>query len=247
MVPLRTRQERVDLWPMCGPDCIGRDRGRMDCRALALPSPANAPRLQERVHDIAGLGPPRCIVAATTGAVAWRYGHLVRLAARPVVQGGAGARLLVVTLLAIGLAEPMLASGSGAGGAVFVVDRSDSIGEEHGTPRISGCKIPWLLLRPIDGQHSSPLGRSRCWPLRRSWLVVSAVSARPSIRASDDRFELHRYRQRPWAGASATAQRRAADRPPLGWWRKCRPSHRPGSAGGTRGRADRRGRHSRGQ
>ncbi len=38
-------------------------------------------------------------------------------------------RLLVVALLAIGLAEPMLASGSGAGGAVFVVDRSDSIGE----------------------------------------------------------------------------------------------------------------------
>jgi Mg-chelatase subunit ChlD len=40
-----------------------------------------------------------------------------------------GLRLLVVALLAIGLAEPMLASGSGAGGAVFVVDRSDSIGE----------------------------------------------------------------------------------------------------------------------
>jgi Ca-activated chloride channel homolog len=40
-----------------------------------------------------------------------------------------GLRLVVVSLLAIGLAEPMLASGSGAGGAVFVVDRSDSIGD----------------------------------------------------------------------------------------------------------------------
>lgn len=38
-------------------------------------------------------------------------------------------RLLVVALLAIGLAEPMMASGSGAGGAVFVVDRSESISE----------------------------------------------------------------------------------------------------------------------
>ena len=38
-------------------------------------------------------------------------------------------RLAVVTLLVVGLAEPMLASGSGAGGAVFVVDRSGSVAE----------------------------------------------------------------------------------------------------------------------
>ncbi|MDF3041769.1 MAG: von Willebrand factor, type, partial [Thermomicrobiales bacterium] len=39
-------------------------------------------------------------------------------------------RVAVVALLAIGLAEPLLASGAGAGGAVFVVDRSESIGAE---------------------------------------------------------------------------------------------------------------------
>jgi Ca-activated chloride channel family protein len=39
-------------------------------------------------------------------------------------------RTAVVALLAIGLAEPLLASGAGAGGAVFVVDRSESIGSE---------------------------------------------------------------------------------------------------------------------
>src|SRR3954469_6198156 len=38
-------------------------------------------------------------------------------------------RLLVGALLAIGLAEPMVTSGSSAGGAVFVVDRSESISE----------------------------------------------------------------------------------------------------------------------
>lgn len=39
-------------------------------------------------------------------------------------------RLAVVSLLVIGLAEPLVASGAGSGGAVFVVDRSASIGEE---------------------------------------------------------------------------------------------------------------------
>ena len=39
-------------------------------------------------------------------------------------------RLAVVTLLAVGLAEPLIASGSATGGAVFVVDHSDSIGAE---------------------------------------------------------------------------------------------------------------------
>ncbi len=36
-------------------------------------------------------------------------------------------RLAVIVLLAVGLAEPLVASGAGAGGAIFVVDRSDSI------------------------------------------------------------------------------------------------------------------------
>src|SRR5688500_14197512 len=36
-------------------------------------------------------------------------------------------RLAVVTLLAVGLAEPLIASGSASGGAVFVVDHSASI------------------------------------------------------------------------------------------------------------------------
>ena len=39
-------------------------------------------------------------------------------------------RLAVVTLLAVGLAEPMIALGSATGGAVFVVDRSASIDAE---------------------------------------------------------------------------------------------------------------------
>jgi Mg-chelatase subunit ChlD len=39
-------------------------------------------------------------------------------------------RLAVVTLLAITLAEPLVASGAGAGGAIFVVDRSASIADE---------------------------------------------------------------------------------------------------------------------
>ena len=39
-------------------------------------------------------------------------------------------RLAVVTLLTLGLAEPMIASGSATGGVVFVVDHSDSIGAE---------------------------------------------------------------------------------------------------------------------
>ncbi|MDF3043011.1 MAG: hypothetical protein K0Q71_5717, partial [Thermomicrobiales bacterium] len=39
-------------------------------------------------------------------------------------------RLAVVALLVVGLAEPLIASGSATGGAVFVVDRSDSIGVE---------------------------------------------------------------------------------------------------------------------
>src|SRR5215218_93510 len=39
-------------------------------------------------------------------------------------------RLAVVTLLAVGLAEPLIASGSATGGAVFVVDRSASIDAE---------------------------------------------------------------------------------------------------------------------
>jgi Ca-activated chloride channel family protein len=39
-------------------------------------------------------------------------------------------RLAVVTLLALGLAEPMIASGSATGGVVFVVDHSDSISAE---------------------------------------------------------------------------------------------------------------------
>ncbi len=36
-------------------------------------------------------------------------------------------RLIVVALLAVGLAEPLIASGAGTGGAIFVVDRSDSV------------------------------------------------------------------------------------------------------------------------
>ena len=39
-------------------------------------------------------------------------------------------RAAVVLLLALALAEPLIASGSGAGGAVFVVDRSASISAE---------------------------------------------------------------------------------------------------------------------
>ncbi len=39
-------------------------------------------------------------------------------------------RLAVVALLAVGLAEPLIASGAGAGGAVFVIDRSESIGSD---------------------------------------------------------------------------------------------------------------------
>ncbi|MFN8590156.1 MAG: VWA domain-containing protein [Thermomicrobiales bacterium] len=42
-------------------------------------------------------------------------------------------RVAVMALLALGLAEPLLASGAGAGGAVFVVDRSSSVsGESRG-------------------------------------------------------------------------------------------------------------------
>ena len=42
-------------------------------------------------------------------------------------------RLAVVTLLVVGLAEPLIASGSSAGGAVFVVDRSASVAEAQDT------------------------------------------------------------------------------------------------------------------
>lgn len=42
-------------------------------------------------------------------------------------RGALALRVAVVTLLAIGLAEPLIASGAGAGGAVFVVDRSQSV------------------------------------------------------------------------------------------------------------------------
>ena len=42
-------------------------------------------------------------------------------------------RLAVVTLLVVGLAEPLIASGSSASGAVFVVDRSASVAEAQDT------------------------------------------------------------------------------------------------------------------
>jgi Ca-activated chloride channel homolog len=49
-------------------------------------------------------------------------------------RGALGLRLAVVALLAIGLAEPLIATGAGTGGAVFVVDRSASVaGETEGT------------------------------------------------------------------------------------------------------------------
>ena len=48
-------------------------------------------------------------------------------------------RLAVVTLLALGLAEPLLASGAGTGGAVFVVDRSESIAAD-----VSDTADRWL-------------------------------------------------------------------------------------------------------
>ena len=39
-------------------------------------------------------------------------------------------RLLVAALLIVGLAEPMLASSTGAGGVVFAIDRSASVDSE---------------------------------------------------------------------------------------------------------------------
>ena len=63
-------------------------------------------------------------------------------------------RLAVVTLLALGLAEPMIASGSATGGVVFVVDHSD----QH-RRRGAGCggslaeRCPVRRARHASGRH----------------------------------------------------------------------------------------------
>ncbi|MBA2598740.1 MAG: VWA domain-containing protein [Chloroflexia bacterium] len=59
-------------------------------------------------------------------------------------------RLAVVALLAVGLAEPLIASGAGSGGAVFVVDRSESISAD-----VRDAADRWL----IDALSAAPSAR----------------------------------------------------------------------------------------
>ena len=87
-------------------------------------------------------GPPRCGGGDVSGLVWARPEALVLLLLLPVIllSGlifGAGKRgfrrnaiawrLVVAALLIVGLAEPMLASSTGAGGVVFAIDRSSSV------------------------------------------------------------------------------------------------------------------------
>jgi Mg-chelatase subunit ChlD len=59
------------------------------------------------------------LVAATGLWVGARHGRMP--------QAALLLRVAAIALLAVGLAEPMIASGAGAGGAVFIVDRSSSV------------------------------------------------------------------------------------------------------------------------
>ena len=129
-------------------------------------------------------------------------------------------RLAVVTLLAVGLAEPMIASGSATGGAVFVVDRSASIGAEA-----RDAADRWLR----DALAAAP-------PTRRAAIV--AFGAKPVLATApgsardlldDDaaarrlsrwrrgRSRVHRHRCGAGLGAGPAARRRAPHRARLRW------------------------------
>src|SRR3954451_22092801 len=100
----------------------------MDRGAPARPPQANAADLRSELMTSLVWARPDALWLLLLAPFVATTGIWFGVRRRRISNLALGLRLLVVVLLAIGLAEPMLASGSGAGGAVFVVDRSDSIG-----------------------------------------------------------------------------------------------------------------------
>ena len=125
-------------------------------------------------------------------------------------------RALVVVFLALALAEPLIASGSGAGGAVFVVDRSASISAEARDTAdrwledaFAGCADDAprrdRRLRRAAGARRAAGGGARDRRPRRG-----RRGTEPGARCG-----LHRYRRRVGIGAGPAPRRRPPPRPPL--------------------------------